>query len=133
MPPYVRHRTRSILLNGRELSLQCSIFALMKSEHCQLTVRPIELMGLIATSLFGTRGFPCLQPGSPPTTRISFVYYVYFILLAGSKSVVKMLFMRGVPLMATSNLPNLNFFHAESNFFCYECILFCGQELQIFV
>ena len=92
MPPYVRHRTRSIPLNaarnGRDLGLQCSIFALTKSEHCQLTARPIELMGLIATSLFGTRGFPCSHPGSPPTTRISFVYYVYLILLAGSKSVV---------------------------------------------
>ena len=92
MPPYVRHRTRSIPLNaarnGRELSLQCSIFALAKSEHCQLTARPIGLMGLIATSLFGTRGFPCSHLGSPPTTRISFVYYVYLILLAGSKSVV---------------------------------------------
>jgi hypothetical protein len=57
------------------LSLQCSIFALAKSEHCQLTARPIGLMGLIATSLFGMRGFP---PGRGPTTRLVHIFYLSY-------------------------------------------------------
>ena len=65
MPPPARRQTRSIplnaALNGQELSEMCSIFVLSKSEHAS---SPRGLMGLIAISFLGTRGFLCSHTGA---------------------------------------------------------------------
>ena len=52
--------------NGRNLSLQCSVFALGQSKHAS---SPRGLIGLIAPSFLGTGGFPArTRDAAPPLT-----------------------------------------------------------------